>query len=335
MHSGVSSTASTKATSSLRSKTTLWYKTNRDQRKPNGGHLQLKHAPNVSSTKPHLWAQASDSQQARWLSTSSCGSEHLNIATHEYHLYTATHILLYQHKEDTWRPRSSYKNNEMTTTCNANAKATQPKRDPAARNFQTLYNATLHIPSYELSVHKCNKSTPSVRKHNEFTAYDYHQSVSYQRPDTSKIRNFTAHQWQSAYCTSHYATECYRWLKHHGSCPLLHRWLHTIHTGQDSTSALARYTTSIGQNKEFSGITHYTPKLPTPLSRYTSWYNQRQLYSSHKTHHKLSSNFDMTWIKPDQHEEPIISNITPYDIHRKHHETNGMVSTSTCDYDQR
>ena len=232
MHSEASSTASTKATSSLRSKTTLWYKTNRDQRKSNGGHLQLKHAPNVSNTKPHLWAQASDSQQARWLSTSSCGSEHLNIATHEYHLYTAIHIPLYHHKEDTWRPRSSYKNNEMTTTCNANEKATQPKRDPAARNFQTLYNATLNIPSYELSVHKCNKSTLGVRKHNEFNAYDYHWSAKHQRQDTSKIRNFTAHQWQSAYCTSHYATECYRWLKHHGSCPLLHRWLHMIHTGQ-------------------------------------------------------------------------------------------------------
>ena len=46
----------------------------------------------------------------------------------------------------------------------------------------------------------------------------------------------------------------------------------------------------------------------------------------------------MTWIKPDQHEEPIISKYHttrhPYDIYRKHHETNGMVSTSTCDYDQ-
>ena len=26
--------------------------------------------------------------------------------------------------------------------------------------------------------------------------------------------------------------------------------------------------------------------------------------------------------------------ITPYDIHCKHHETNGMISTSMCDYDQ-
>ena len=47
----------------------------------------------------------------------------------------------------------------------------------------------------------------------------------------------------------------------------------------------------------------------------------------------------MTWIKPDQHEEPIISKYHttrhPYDIYRKHHQTNGMVSTSTCDYDQR
>ena len=328
MHSEASSTASTKATSSLRSKTTLWYKTNRDQRKPNGGHLQPKHAPHVSSTKPHLWAQASDSQQARWLSTSSCGSEHLNIATHEYHLYTAIHIPLYHHKEDTWRPRSSYKNNEMTTTCNANEKATQPKRDPAARNFQTLYNATLHIPSYELSVHKCNKSTPSVRKHNEFTAYDYHQSVSHQRPDTSKIRNFTAHQWQSAYCTSHYATECYRWLKHHGSCPLLHHWLHTIHTGQDSTSALTRYTTSIGQNKEFSGIT-----LQSCQHHFHA--THRGTINDSSTHRtRLITRYQAAliwhWSTLINMKNRLSPSITPHDIHRKHHETNGMISTSTC-----
>ena len=168
MHSEASSTASTKAKSSLRSKQTLWYKTNRDQRKPNGGHLQLKHAPNVSNASlifehkpPTLSTQ--DDYPYHYVDLSISTPQRTNTISTPQHTYFS--IITRETFEDKHLSRSSYKNNEMTTTCNANEKATQPKRDPAARNFQTLYNATLHIPSYELSVHKCNKSTPDVRKH--------------------------------------------------------------------------------------------------------------------------------------------------------------------------